>query len=66
LVQYGGKPVRCVPLEPFEHGICVGIGAFSLIVGLIIKAVIPSSWFNRLNMKEDPLTQEEIHEAFTT
>lgn len=56
MVQYGGKPVRCVPLEPFEHGICVAIGAFSLIIGLIIKVVIPSSWFDRLNMKEDPLT----------
>lgn len=44
LVQYGGFPVRCVPLTGTQHGICIGIGAMSMIVGVLIK-FIPSRLF---------------------
>lgn len=37
LVQYGGKPVRAVPLTYTQHGICIGIGALSLIQGTVIS-----------------------------
>ena len=54
LVQYGGFPVRCVPLTSTQHGICIGIGAFSLIVGIFVK-FIPSRIFKfmRINQKEE-------------
>ena len=32
MVQYGGQSVRTVPLTAEEHGICIGIGATTLIV----------------------------------
>lgn len=54
LVQYGGFPVRCVPLTGTQHGICIGIGALSLFVGIAVK-FIPSRIFKfmRINQKED-------------
>jgi len=33
MVQYGGKPLRCVPLTPVQHGYCIAVGAFSLFIG---------------------------------
>ena len=52
LVQYGGVPVRAKPLTWEQHLICIGIGAFSLIWALVVKAVMPARWFDRLHMKE--------------
>lgn len=66
LVQYGGKSVRTVPLTWQEHCLCIGIGAFSLVVSVLIKAFIPVEWFSRLAMKEEPLSEEEQQAAFTT
>ncbi|CDW88443.1 calcium-translocating p-type pmca-type family protein [Stylonychia lemnae] len=66
LVQYGGQSVRTVPLTWQQHVICIGIGASSLIVGLIVKAILPVSLFTRIQMKEEPLTEEEQKVAFTS
>lgn len=53
LVQYGGFPVRCVPLTTNQHLVCIGIGGFSLILGVFIK-FIPSRIFSfmKLNNKD--------------
>jgi Ca2+ transporting ATPase len=59
LVQYGGKSVRTVPLTWEEHLLCICIGAFGLIISVIIKALIPINWFRRIQMKEEPLTAEQ-------
>lgn len=32
MVQYGGQPVRTVPLEWNEHCICIAIGASTMII----------------------------------
>jgi len=40
LVQYGGIPLRCVPLTPEQHGICIALGAFSLIHGKIDHLIL--------------------------
>jgi Ca2+ transporting ATPase len=54
LVQYGGFPVRCTPLTQVQHGICLGIGFASLIVGAFIK-FIPSRLFKFMRIStEDP------------
>ena len=66
LVQYGGQSVRTVPLTWQQHLICIGIGAFSLIWGLVVKAILPVTLFERIQMKEEPLNQEEQKLAFTT
>jgi hypothetical protein len=31
LVQYGGVPIRTVPLTPSQHLLCLGIGMFSFV-----------------------------------
>lgn len=66
MVQYGGQSLRTVPLSLEEHFMCIGIGAFSLIQGLIVKAVLPVSWFTRIQMKEEPMTEEQEKLAYTT
>lgn len=59
LVEYGGKPVRTCPLSYEEHAICLGIGLLSLIQGILVKACLPVSWFNKLHMNEEAMTDEE-------
>jgi len=45
---------------------CIGIGSISLINAVLIKAFLPVKWFDRLHMKEEPMTDEEESTAFTT
>lgn len=52
IVEYGGKALRCMPLTSEENLWCLGIGAFSLLWGLIIKVILPSSWFSWMSMDE--------------
>lgn len=66
LVQYGGVPVRVAALSMEQHIICILIGMFSIIQGFLVKALLPVSWFNKLHMKEEVMTDEEEKEAFTT
>lgn len=33
LVEYGGIPIRCVPLSWEQHVICIALGMFSLVQG---------------------------------
>ena len=39
---------------------------FSLIQGVLVKALLPVSWFSRWHMEEQAMTDEEEKEAFTT
>ena len=52
LVQHGGSAIRCAPLTLEQHGICITIGAFSLIQAVLVKAFLPVSWFERWHMNE--------------
>jgi len=51
-VEHGGKALRCMPLSFEENAWCLGIGAFSLLWGVIIKVILPSSWFSWMSMDE--------------
>ena len=44
MVQYGGRYMRCVPLSWKQNIICLGFGAISLPLGVLIK-FIPARWF---------------------
>ena len=66
LVQYGGQAVRCAPLTWQYHLICIAIGSVSLINGVLIKLVLPASWFEFLDFKEDKMSDEEEQAAFTS
>lgn len=58
IVQYGGRYMRCVPLDWEQNAICAGIGAFSLIWGLILK-LVPARWFEWIRLEESEMTEEE-------
>ena len=66
MVQYGGQSLRTVPLTYEQHGMCIAIGAFSLVQGVIVKALLPVSLFTRIQMQEQPLTEEQEKYAVTT
>lgn len=63
-VQFGGRPLRCMPLNMTQHLICAGIGAFSLVWGLIVK-LIPGSWFDWVRMPEHEMDDKEEEQALT-
>lgn len=58
IVQFGDRYMRCVPLSWEQNMICAGIGAFSLIWGLILKFV-PARWFEWIRLEESEMTEEE-------
>jgi magnesium-transporting ATPase (P-type) len=66
LVEYGGQAVRTAPLSYELHGICIGIGALSLVQGVFVKLLLPVRWFKRIQMKEEPMTEEQERAAYTT
>ena len=39
---------------------------FAFIQAVLVKAFLPVSWFERLHMKEEAMTDEEEKEAFTS
>lgn len=64
LVEYGGEAVKCSPLTLNQHLMCIGIGACSLITGLLVR-LLPISMFNLFKVNEVPLeTDDEIKEAY--
>jgi len=58
IVQYGGEYMRAVPLTWEENGVCAIIGAFSLIVGLLLKCV-PARWFEWIRLEESEMQEED-------
>jgi hypothetical protein len=42
LMMVGGEGVKIVPLSYWEHVMCVGIGALSLVSGYVIRKLGPS------------------------
>lgn len=66
LVQYGGVPIRTSPLTIKQHMLCIGIGMFSWIQGVIVKAVLPPAWFEWMHFNEEAMTDEEDKKALVT
>lgn len=62
IVEYGGQFVQCAPLTLNQQLVCIGIGSFSLIWGVILKFV-PARWFSRLSISEKPMTKEEADKS---
>lgn len=59
MVQFGGASLRTIPLTWEEHVICLCIGMFSLIQGVIIKVALPVRWFAWIKIKDDAMPPEE-------
>lgn len=52
MVEFGGRAVRAVPLTMEENIICLSIGAFSIVWGVLIKLVLPPHLFAKLAVHE--------------
>lgn len=59
ITEFGGRALRAVPLSWEENLICLAIGSFTLIWGVIIKLILPPSLFKGLAMKEEELNDQE-------
>lgn len=57
-VQYGGRPLRTVPLSMDQTAVCLAIGSFSLVWGFLIK-FIPGAWFDWVRMPEHEMEDKE-------
>lgn len=55
MVEFGGQFVSCTGLSLQHHGLCILIGAISLIIGVMIK-ILPEAFFTRIKFLE----QEEV------
>lgn len=59
IIQYGGEVVRSSTLNTQQNLICIAIGAFSLIWGVVIKLIMPASLFECLVVNEKEMTEAE-------
>jgi Ca2+ transporting ATPase len=59
MVTYGGASVRTTPLTLEQHLICLGIGMFSLIQGVIVKKALPVRWFSWVKIHDEPMSEEQ-------
>ena len=53
MVEYGGKIVKCHPLDLNQNLICLAIASGELIWGILVK-FIPLTLFARLSISEKP------------
>jgi hypothetical protein len=53
MVEYGGKIVKCHPLDWNQNLLCLAIASGELIWGIIIK-FIPLKFFKWLSIDEKP------------
>jgi len=59
-VELGGKAIKTAPLSVGQYLVCFLIGAFSLVVGFVIKK-IPATYFSNIQLlKEEELTREDL------
>ena len=51
--------MRTTPLSLEQHLICLGIGMFSLIQGVLIKLLLPARFFNWVRINDEPMVEPE-------
>lgn len=44
MITIGGKIIQTVPLNVEANTVCIGLGLFELVVGILVK-LLPLSWF---------------------
>ena len=62
MVEFGGAALRTVPLTLEQHIICICIGMFSLIQGVLIK-FIPSKLFSFIKVKDEAMTEAQMNSS---
>lgn len=66
MVEFAGRFATVVPLTYEQNGICLAIGAGSLIWGLVIKLIMPPKMFKCLAISQKPMTEEEERGSFVS
>jgi Ca2+-transporting ATPase len=64
LIYVGGRAFKTDPLNETQQIVCVSLGAFSLIWGVIIKLIMPPQWFDWLSIDEKELEDKEELDTF--
>jgi len=62
IVEFGGRYMRAYPLSMKDNGICMAIASFTLVWGLVLKA-IPARWFGWIRLEEKEMTAQEEQEG---
>jgi P-type Ca2+ transporter type 2B len=40
MIEFGGRPLKCTPLEPKYHILCIGLGALGLVYGIFVRSAV--------------------------
>lgn len=59
MVNFGGRAMRCVPLDTQQNLTCITIASGALFWGLLIKLILPARWFKCLIKPEREMTDAE-------
>lgn len=62
IIEYGSMATKTVAFNMNENLVCIGIGASSLIIGLIIK-FLPLKFFQCVNLDDAPLDEEDAKKS---
>jgi len=65
MVEYGGKTVKCYPLNMNQNLYCLVFGAFEIVVGVVIKFV-PLKYFQIISLDDKPMDEEEKTKTLTS
>jgi hypothetical protein len=58
MVEYGGKVVKAFPLSWKENVLCLFLGAFELLVGLLIKFTPLGIW-QCISLDQKPISENQ-------
>lgn len=58
-VQYGGEVFKTVPIDWMDWGFCVGVGAFSLVLGWVQRLLPPADWIVDLITRHSARNDDE-------
>jgi hypothetical protein len=58
MVEFGGRMVKCWPLNATQNLICILIGAGELIWGFVVK-VVPTKFFPSLSLEDKKFIEGE-------
>lgn len=58
-IEYGGKPLECVPLSQDEWLFCVGAGSGSLVIGFLAR-ILPETWFTNISFFKEEKKKDEF------
>lgn len=45
MINIGGKIIQTVPLDVESNFVCISLGMFELVIGILVK-FLPLSWFS--------------------